>query len=280
MFRANLMLATLILATNLASAQVATPPPSVAASSPATAESGAQQFARDRLFEMARFLGNTEKFGVSMRISYDAVQENGQKIEFGQVRELAVQRPDQLRILDPVGNGKRDVTLFDGKLITIFDGATAAYAQAPQPGDIDDSVVYFVRDLQLRLPLAPLLMKNLADELQRRVTRVDYVQRTDILGKPTHHIAARTARTDFQVWITEGKQPLPLRIVISYPAEEGQPQFRADFSQWNLSPRFDKATFKFNPPADARQIVFVVQLQPAQESSAQTNEASDKGVKP
>lgn len=273
MFRTNLMLAALLLAANVASAQEAAPPP-------AAAESETQQFARDRLMEMARFLGRAEKFSVSLRTAYDVVQENGQKIEFGEVRELAVQRPDRVRILDSAGDGKGDMTLFDGKSITILDGATAMYAQAPQPGDIDESVVYFVRDLQLRLPLAPLLMKNLADELQRRVSSVDYVEWTDVLGKPAHHIAARTARTDFQVWIAEGKRPLPLRIVMSYPAEEGQPQFRADFSQWNLSPRFDKATFRFTPPADARQIVFVVQLQPMEASSVQSDGAGDKGARP
>jgi len=280
MLRTSLMVATLTLAMNVASAQEASPPSSVAANAPAAAESETQQFARARLMEMARFLGNADKFSVSLRVAYDVVQENGQKIQFGEIRELAVQRPDRVRILQKAGDGTRDMTLFDGKTLTIFDGATAAYAQAPQPGDIDESVVYFVRDLQLRLPLAPMLMKNFANELQRRVSRVDYVERTDLLGKPAHHIAARTARADFQVWIAEGKQPLPLRIVMSYPAEEGQPQFSADFSQWNLSPRFDNATFRFRPPSDAKQIVFVVQLQTAQESNTQTDQASDKGVKP
>lgn len=280
MLRTSLMLATLTLAANVVNAQEAAPPASVAVTTSAAAESETQQFALARLMEMARFLGRADKFSVSLHAAYDVVQENGQKIEFGELRELAVQRPDRVRIKESASDGKHDVTLFDGDLLTVFDGTAATYAQAPQPGDIDASVVYFVRDLQLRMPLAPLLMTNLAEELQRRVNRVDYVERTDILGKPVHHIAARTARADFQVWIADGKQPLPLRIVVSYPGEEGQPQFRADFSQWNLSPRFDKATFRFNPPANAKQIVFAVQLQPAQESAAQTDEASVKGDTP
>ncbi len=282
MLRTSLMLAAAMLVTNAARAQETAAPSIEVASAPAPApaESEMQKMARARLMEMARFLGNTEKFSVSLRTAYDVVQENGQKIEFGEARELAVQRPDRVRILESAGDGKRDMTLFDGKAVTIFDGATAVYAQAPQPGDIDASVVYFVRDLQLRLPLAPLLMKGFADELQRRVYRVDYVERTDALGKPAHHIAARTARSDFQVWIAEGKQPLPLRIVMSYPGEEGQPQFRADFSRWNLSPRFDKETFTFKPTAGARQIVFAVQLQPAEDSGAPIDESGDKGAKP
>lgn len=279
MLRANLILAALMLATNIAGAQEAAPPASVAAAS-GEAQSEVQQFARERLMEMARFLAGSERFSVSLRATYDVVQDSGQKIEFGEIREVAVQRPARMRIRELGSDGKHDLTLFDGKSVTIFDGETAAYAQAPQPGDIDASVVYFVRDLQLRLPLAPLLMKRFAEELQRRVQRVDYVELTEILGKPTHHIAARTARSDFQVWIAEGKEPLPVRIVMSYPDEEGHPQFRADFSEWNVSPRFNDETFKFSPPADAKQIVFAVQLQPALEPGAESDETSDKGVKP
>lgn len=280
MNRTTLILAALTLATNMASAQEVVPPPSAAAAEDAAADYEAAQVARARLMEMARFLGRSDKFSVSLRIAYDVVQDNGQKIEFGEVRELAVQRPDRVRISESVGDGVRDLTLFDGSLVTVLDGTTAAFAQAPQPGDIDASVIYFVRDLQLRMPLAPLLMKNLADELQRRVKSIDYVEYTDVLGKPAHHISARTDRTDLQVWIADDKQPLPLRIVVTYPAEEGQPQFRADFLKWNMSPRFDKSTFKFKPPADAKQIVFAVQLQPTLAPSTQPDQDGDKGVKP
>src|SRR5690606_9788875 len=182
------------------------------------AESVGQQFARDRLLEMARALGAAERFSVSLHVAYDVVQDNGQKIEFGEIREVEVQRPDKVRIAESAGDGSQDLILFDGKSITVLDGATSVFAQAPQPGDIDASVRYFVRDLQMRMPLAPLLLTDFAGELQRRVRSIDYVGLTDILGKPAHHIAARTAQADFQVWIADGEQPTPLRIVMTYPA--------------------------------------------------------------
>jgi hypothetical protein len=122
--------------------------------------------------------------------------------------------------------------------------------------------VYFVRDLQMRLPIAPLLLTTFADELQRRIESIDYVGRTDFLGKPTHQIAVRATNVDFQMWISDTPQPLPLRVVITYRSEPGQPQFRADFSNWNLSPSVAKGDFAFTPPADARQIAFAAQLTP------------------
>ena len=279
MLRAGLVLSASILAATPAWAESNAASTSQAATAPAPVETEAQQFARARLMEMAGLLGKTEKFSVSLQVAYDVVQENGQKIEFGEVRELAVQRPDRLRVLETASHGGRDLMLFDGKLITTLNSEMNVYAQAPQPGNIDASVIHFVRDLQMRLPLAPLLMEKSADELQRRVQSIDYVEYTDILGKPAHHIAARTANVDFQVWIADNKQPLPLRIVLNYPTAEGQPQFRADFSDWNLAPRFDKSTFEFTPPAAAKQIVFAAQLPPASGTPLPEKSATE-GAKP
>jgi len=257
-------------AENQADAAVATEP---------TTETESQQFARARLMEMAGLLGKTERLSVSLNIAYDVVQENGQKIEFGEIRELALQRPDRLRIMEIASHGDQDLTLFDGERITILDGDTNVYAQAPQPGDIDASIIHFVRDLQMRLPLAPLMLTKASEELQRRIQSIDYVEHTDILGAPAHHIAARTASVDFQVWIADSEQALPMRIVVTYPSDEGQPQFRADFSDWNLIPRFDKGTFEFTPPAAAKRIVFAAQLPPAP-ASPLPQDSRPEGAKP
>ena len=64
------------------------------------------------------------------------------------------------------------------------------------------------------------------------------------------------------MWITDTPQPLPLRVVITYRSAPGQPQFRADFSKWNLSPSIAEGDFAFTPPTDARQIAFAAQLAP------------------
>ena len=55
-------------------------------------------------------------------------------------------------------------------------------------------------------------------------------------------------------------RPLPLRVVLTYVGEPGQPQFWANFSDWNTSPRLPETTFQFTPPAGARQIAFAAQV--------------------
>lgn len=242
-------------------------------------DSEIRQIARTRLMEMAGFLAAAEKFRMTVRVGYDVVQENGQKIEFGEIREITVQRPDRVRIEEVASHGARNLMMFDGKTISILDQDAKRYAQAPQPGDIDTSVIYFVRDLQMRLPLAPMLMRHFPQELEKRLQSVDLVEETDILGQPALHLAGRTASIDFQVWIAEGGQPLPLRIVLSYREAEGHPRFWADFSHWNFAPRIEADTFVFSPPEGAEKIMFIAQFQPAA-NVRQVDEAQHQGGKP
>lgn len=280
MLRSRLTLAFLLLGAQVGWAdEAATRAPPAANAPAAVAESESQQAARTRLMEMAKLLAGTEKFSVTLRVGYDVVQDTGQKIEFGEIREVKVERPDHVRIDEQASQDGGRLMLFDGTQITTFDGESDVYAQAPQPGDLDATVVHFVRDLKMRLPLAVLLMAHFPEEIQQRVQSIEYVESTQIHGQPVHHIAARTADVDFQVWIADDKRALPLRIVLTYKQAEGQPQFWAEFSKWDLAPRFVKDTFAFKPPAGAKQIAFRAHFAPMQ-ASPQKDEAQKTGDKP
>lgn len=216
--------------------------------------------ARAILMDMARFLAAATDFTVTVRGSYDAVQPSGQKIEFNELRRLAVSRPDKLRVEAQHSDGTAHELVFDCRQIAIASTPENVFATKPKPGSIDDAVIHFRRDLRMRLPLAALLVSTLPAEFERRVTGVEYVEETGILGAPAHHLNVQTDTVDFQVWIADGARPLPQRVVITYRFEAGQPQFRANFEDWNLAPAPDPARFSFTPPAGARRIAFLSQL--------------------
>lgn len=242
------------------------------------ASSGSQEQARALLRAMAEYLAGQDAFSVKLLAGYDVVQASGRKIEFLEAREILLARPDRLRIEEQGGGGSESGLLFDGSKMTVWDGTAGVFAQADQPGSIDDAVVYFVRDLRMRLPLAPLLVSRLPAEFERRVRAVDYVEMTEVLGEPAHHLAGSTETVDFQAWIADGDRPLPLRIVLTYP-EPGQPQYWAQFSDWDLRPRVRPESFVFQPPPEARQILFAVQLA-APFETAPPQGATGEGVKP
>lgn len=241
--------------------------------------SESQQAAYTMLMEMANYLAGIESFSVTMLAGYDAVQEDGQKIEFLESRKVTVARPNRLRVEEKSADGHGRLIVFDGSKLTISDGAAGVYAQADQPGSVDDTILYFIRDLKMRLPLAILLTTRFPEELERRIRTIDYVEMTDALAEPTHQIAGRTGTLDFQVWIADGDQPLPLRIVLTY-ADAGQPQHWVEFSDWNLRPRTRDKTFTFKVPRDARQIPFAIQLSMLGDALPPDGATTGGGAKP
>lgn len=251
------------------SASVGEPPSpgATAAATPAATAAAAptesQIQAAALLKAMAGHIAGLDRFSLRARLGYEVVQQNGQKIEFGETRLVTLIRPDRLRVEEVASDGERSFVLFDGRQMTVFSADAGVYAQAPQPAPIDDALVYFVRDLRMRMPLALMLSTHVETDLPAMAREVDYVELTDILGKPAHHIAGRTDAIDFQFWIAEGEQPLPLRVVLTYRDVPGQPQFWSEFSEWNMNPRVTDATFRMSLPRDARQIPFAVQVPPA-----------------
>jgi hypothetical protein len=213
------------------------------------------------LLRMANYLARAQKFTVNMSDNYDTLQASGQKIEFGEKRQITVSRPNGLRVDLQESNGEKQVFTYDGKEMSVFNPSQNVYAQTVKPGGIDEAIVYLLQDLHMRLPLAALLISRFPTEIENRTLSLDYVEKTSINGVPMHHLAGRTSTVDYQVWIAEGAQPLPQRIVMTYRNAEGQPQFRAEFSEWNLAPEINDGRFVFTPPEGSRKIAFAAQVQ-------------------
>lgn len=237
----------------------------LAAVSPLHAQEEPAPDARALLDGMTDFLSGLPGFAVDIQAGFDVVQEDGQKIEFVEARRIELDRPARLKVTERSAVAHSQSLLFDGETMTVWSPAEGVFAQAPQPDTVDDGLRYFLVDLQMRLPMAALLATWVGEELDRRLLSLAYVERSHAFGRPAHHLAARTVDLDFQVWIAEGPEPVPLRAVITYP-EPGLPQYRAQFIEWNLAPEFPEGTFQFDPGPDMRQIAFAVQVPPLEEA--------------
>jgi len=210
------------------------------------------------LQNMARTLAEAKQFSVTLRSSYDAPQENGQMVEFGAVRNIQVKRPDNLRVDLQRSDGDERILVLDGKQIIIHNVTENVYARAEKIGSVDDAIKYLVSVLKTPLPLARMFLTNFPAALEQLVKEINYVELNTLNDVETDHLAVRTRDVDFQIWIARGKEPLPRRIVISYKNSKGEPQFRADFSNWNLSAKAAKGPFTYTPSKNAEQIPLLV----------------------
>ncbi len=57
---------------------------------------GQEAVAKELLLKTSDFLSQLSSFSVTIRSSYDAIQDDGQRIEFGEIRNILIQRPDRL----------------------------------------------------------------------------------------------------------------------------------------------------------------------------------------
>ena len=221
------------------------------------------------LTHMADFLSQAKRFSVTVDSGFDAVQNDGQKIEFGESRKIVLVRPDRLRVDATKRDGSKSEFIFNGKEIALYFAKENVYATEPRPGTVDQAVAHFVNDLDMRLPLAEMLNSNLAKMLPEQVREAAYVEKSFIAGVPCDHVALRGDQSDLQLWVAQGDKPLPQRVVITYTRIDGRPQFRAQFSNWNLAPKVADSQFVFKPPAGAAKIAFAPKqmLQPGGEAT-------------
>jgi hypothetical protein len=228
--------------------------------------------ARALLLGMANFIAQAPGLSVTMRSDYDAIQADGQRIEFGERRKVLMQRPDKLRIEVERSDGERGGVTYDGRWITAFNASQNVYARVEKVASLDEALVYMVRDLRASVPLARMLTTGFPADVDKRATEVTLVEESTLFDVPTDHLAVRTSDVDLQLWIARGSQPLPRRVVITYKNAPGQPQFRADLYDWKIAPKVDAKSFTFVPPAGAEQIMYLAPRPPADGTRASTGE--------
>jgi len=224
-------------------------------SDPAEARKSEEQ-AMAVMMRMADYLSQAQRFSVTADTGFDAVQEFGQKVEFGELRQMILSRPAGLRVDATKRDGSKSQFIFNGKELALYFAKENVYATEARPGTVDQAIDHFINDLDMRLPLAEMLSSKLSQVLSDKVREAAYVEKSFIAGIPCDHVSFRGDEADLQLWVAQGAKPLPQRLVITYTRIDGRPQFWAQFSNWNLAPEVPNSLFVFKPPAGAAKIVF------------------------
>jgi hypothetical protein len=202
------------------------------------------------------FLASQQRFSADTRNTLEVVLKSGQKIEFNSTARQSVQRPNKLRA-ERTGDLVEQVFVYDGKSLTLYEPKAKVYAQLAAPGTLEDMLDFARTRLDIVAPAGDLVYKNAYDVLMDGVTDGMVVGKAVIEGVVCDHLAFRAPQTDWQIWIQEGAQPLPRKIVITTLDLPNAPQFSVTVTQWNLKPTFDAKTFTFTRPAGVKQIDFL-----------------------
>ena len=217
---------------------------------PDTSEQAAQV-----LKQMSGYIGSAKEFTFLADITFEHVLPSGQRLQFMAKEQVALQRPGHLYVQWTSDLGDRQFW-YDGKAVTLYDPATPFYASGQAPADIDAMLDKVDGELDFSPPLADLLYSNPDGAVQGNIQFGLDLGVSEVNGQACRSLAFTGKDVDWQIWINTGPQLTPCKLVITYKAQPGQPQFGAVFTEWNFSPRIAEAVFTPQLPSAAEKIPF------------------------
>lgn len=212
--------------------------------------------ADELLRAMSDYLADAKQFSFRAAIDYDEVLPTGQKVQFAAIEDVAVQRPNRAYV-EYLGDVAAKRMWYDGKQLTVLDGAEKVYATTAVPGKIDAALAKMEDEHGFSPPLAELLFEDPYQALREDVVFGLYMGLHDVDGKRCHHLAFVNKEVDWQIWIEDGTQAVPCKLVVTYKQLPGSPQFAAVLSDWRFDERFAETVFKPMIPDGVRKIDFV-----------------------
>ena len=207
------------------------------------------------------FISAAPAFALVGESGNEVLQQDGQLLEFGAHFTLTIQRPSQANLRVDSRDGAGASVILDGKAISVFSVVEKVfyYDTTSQPDDINTSLDFLAMELGVPRELRFFLSKDLTASLSR-VKSGYYVGESIIDGVICDHLALRNEELDVQVWIAQGNEPVPRRIVITHKELQGQPRVWVQFAEWDFSPEFTERIFTLSPPDDAERFRFFVDV--------------------
>ncbi|KPK07071.1 MAG: hypothetical protein AMJ64_07575 [Betaproteobacteria bacterium SG8_39] len=202
------------------------------------------------------FLAAQKRFSVDTRSTLEVVLESGQKLQFDHAVRATMRRPNKLRA-ERVGDLIDQVFYYDGKSLTLYNPGAKFYATVAAPGTLEEMLDYAREKLDIVAPAGDLLYRNAFEILMTDVTDGFIVGKAAIEGARCVHLAFRAPHVDWQIWIEDGKRPLPRKLVITSRDVVNAPQFTTVMTKWKLAPKVSQRLFEFRPPKGAKKVEFL-----------------------
>ena len=207
------------------------------------------------LKKTADYLSSAKAFSVRMSFTDEVVLLNGQKIGTEAGSQVSLRRPDRFRTIRHGVQENLDF-YYDGKTIAFFEKGPNLYAMAPAPSTLDGMMDTLREKYDVDIPGSDLFYTDAFTGMMDDVTEASYIGLEDVGGVSAHHLAFRKSDVDWQLWVRDGDMPVPVKYVITTKWITAAPSYSVLFTDWNMTPKFDNATFDFVPPTGARKIDF------------------------
>jgi hypothetical protein len=188
---------------------------------------------REVIERMAEFMGSHEELAAEAFVTFEAVQESGQKLHFNLLQRVALRKPDKLYWKTLRDDATVDTAWFSDGSFTMLKAPDMVWGQVDGPAKVSEMVRFVDEEYEVDVPFRDMLAGTAADLwLSDEVSSVIYVGEAWVEGAWTDHVAIRKPGVDIEFWVRKGPDPFLNQIVLVFTEDEGQPQYTARFRKW------------------------------------------------
>ncbi len=219
----------------------------------ASAASEIEPKAEKLLRAMADHLGGAKTLGMRISSTFDHVLESGIKLKIGLEQEVVLSRPGRMHTLSRLDDGRVREAWFENGRVTVHTSTDNAYASVETPKDIDGMLDFMEEKYAVNYAVADLLYSEPAKSAKEFLLSGAYIGLRSVEGVPCHHLSFESRGADWQLWIKDGADPVPCRLVVTSVTKDEQPELIATFRDVTIDAEASDALFRFQVPSGAKE---------------------------
>ncbi len=199
------------------------------------------------LQEMSYLMGSQYEYTFKADIMYDDLLDSRQKVQYNAEETVFIKKPDKFYVgyVSDLGGYK---LWYDAGQATLLEVPTNDFSLATLPASVDQALNKLKEQYQFTPALSELLFINTYKVMTANVITGAYFGLSNVFGAKCHHLLFVEKDIDWQIWIEEGKRPVPRKLVITYKNLPGSPQFIAVFKDWIFGKPITNFAFKPDIP--------------------------------
>jgi hypothetical protein len=208
------------------------------------------------LDKMSDIIGDLESCSFKLSSIYDVYSPERDLFKKHTKSEVYMVGPDKMLINSTGDKGHRQF-FYNGTELWYYSHDENNYGMIETPSNILGTIDSVFNAYQIEFPAADFFYPAFTDDLIETSQRISCLENSDVNGQQCYHILAVGKELSIQIWISNDGLYLPVKYLIIYNQYEGNPQFEAVFSNWQINPNLPDAMFNFSPPAGAFPVRFI-----------------------
>ena len=199
--------------------------------------------AAEILQNMSYYLGSKYEYTYKAEMMFDDVLESKQKVQYNAEETVYLKKPDKFYVgyVTDIGGYK---LWYDAGKATLLEVPVNDYSIATLPSTVDQALNKLKEEYQFTPALSEFLFIDTYKLMTADLISGAYFGISKVMGTNCHHLVFVQKDIDWQIWIEDGKRPIPRKLVITYKNVAESPQFIALIKDWITDKPITNFAFK------------------------------------